>query len=77
MMTHMCVSNHTNIDSDNDLSPGRQQAIILTNAEILLIGHLGTKFSKILIEFYTFSFKKWIWKCRLENGSHFVSPSMC
>ena len=33
-------------------------AIIWTNAGILLIGHLGTNFSEILIKIYTFSFKK-------------------
>ena len=37
---------------------GRRQAIIWTNAGILLIGTLGTNFSKILIEILTFSFKK-------------------
>ena len=30
------------IGSDNGLSPGRRQAIILTDAGILLIGTLGT-----------------------------------
>ena len=40
------------------MSPGRRQAIIWTNARILLIGPLGTNFSQILIEIYTFSFKK-------------------
>ena len=43
---------------DNGLSPGRRQAIIWTNAVILLIGPLATNFSEILIEIYTFSFKK-------------------
>ena len=38
--------------------PGRRQAIIWTNAGILLIGPLGTNFSEILIEIQTFSFKK-------------------
>ena len=57
-MTHICVSKLTIIGSDNGLSPGRRQAIIWTNAEILLIGPLGTKFSEILIEIHTFSFKK-------------------
>ena len=33
-------------------------AIIWTNAGILLIGPVGTNFSEILIEIYTFSFKK-------------------
>ena len=38
------------IGSDNGLSPGRRQAIIWTNAGILLIEPLGTNFSEILIE---------------------------
>ena len=37
---------------------GRRQAIIWTNAGISLIGPLGTNFIEILIEIYTFSFKK-------------------
>ena len=49
---------YTIFGSDNGLSPGRHQAIIWTNAGILLSGPLGTNFSKILIEIYTFSFKK-------------------
>ena len=52
------LSKLTIIDSDNGLSPGRRQAIIWTNAGILLIGTLGTNFSEILGEIYTFSFKK-------------------
>ena len=57
-VTHICVSNLTIIVSDNGLSPGRRQAIIWTNAGILLIGHLGTNFNEILIGIQTFSFKK-------------------
>ena len=57
-VTHKCVGRLTTIDSDNGLSPGRRQAIIWTNAGILVIGHLGTNFSEILIEIHTFSFKK-------------------
>ena len=57
-MTHICVSKLTTIGSDNGLSPGRRQAIILTKAGILLIGPLGINFSENLIEIYTFSFKK-------------------
>ena len=56
---HICVGKLTIIGSANGLSPGRRQAIIWTNAGILLIGPLGTNFSEILI-------------CRLENGGHFV-----
>ena len=40
-MTHMCVGELTIIGSDNGLSPGRCQAIIWTNAGILLIRCLG------------------------------------
>ena len=57
-MTHICVVKLTIIGSDNGLSPGRRQAIIWTNAGILLIGPLGTNFSDILIGIQTFSFKK-------------------
>ena len=49
-VTHICVGNLTTTGSDNGLSPGRRQAIIWTNAEILLIGPQGTKFGEILIE---------------------------
>ena len=50
-VTHICVNKLTIIGSENGLSPGRRQAIILTNAGILLIGPLWTKFSgEILIE---------------------------
>ena len=56
-VTHTCVSTLTIIGSDNGLSPGRRQAIIETNAGILLIGPLGTNFSEILIGIQTFSFK--------------------
>ena len=57
-VTHICVGNLTIIGSDNGLSPGRRQAIIRINAEILLIGPWGTNFSEMLIGIHTFSFKK-------------------
>ena len=57
-MTHICVNKLTIIGSDNGLSPDRRQAIIWTNAGLLLIGPLGTNFNEILIEILTFSFKK-------------------
>ena len=56
--THMCVGKLTIIASDNGLSPGRRQAIIWTNAGIMLIGPLGTNVSEISIGIQTFSFKK-------------------
>ena len=57
-VTHLCVGNLTIIGSDNGLSPGRRQAIIRTNAGILLIRPLGTNFSEFLVEILIFSFKK-------------------
>ena len=56
--SNTCISKFTIIDSDNGLSPGRHQDIIWTNARILLIGPLETNFKEILIEIFTFSFKK-------------------
>ena len=46
-VTHICVGKLIIIGSDNGLSPGRRQAIIWTNAGILLIGLSGTTFSEI------------------------------
>ena len=66
-MTHICVGKLTIICSDNRLAPGRRQAIIWTNAGILLIRTIGTSFSEILIEIRTFSFKKI--RLRLSSGT--------
>ena len=87
-VTHICVSKLTIIGSDNGLSPGRRQAIIWTNARILLIGPLGTNFREILFKLYAFSFKKmhlkmspgkWWPSCLCLNvfslGSHVISQS--
>ena len=64
-VTHICVSRPTIVGSENGLSPGQRQAITWTTAGISLIGPLGTNFSEIVIE------------CRLDDGGHFVSSSMC
>ena len=80
-VTHICVSKLPIIGSDNGLSPGRRQAVIWTNAGILLIGPLGTNFSEIMIEIHTFSFKKmnfkmsrkW-WPSRLTLNVSNASP---
>ena len=59
-MTHICVGKLNITGSGNGLSPGRRQDIIWTNAEILLIGPLGTNYrnfnrnSSIFIEENTF-----------------------
>ena len=53
-----CVGKLTVIGTDNGLWPRQPQAIIWTNAGILLIGPLRTNFSEILIRLQSFSFKK-------------------
>ena len=57
-MTHIWVSKLTIIGADNGLSPGRRQAIIWSNAGILLIRTLGTNFSEIFSGIHAFSFTK-------------------
>ena len=44
---YICIGNLTIIGSDNGLASGRRQAIIWTNAVILLIGPVGTNFCEI------------------------------
>ena len=44
---HICVGEHANIGSDNGLAPYRRQAIIWTNAGILLIEPVGTNSNEI------------------------------
>ena len=70
-VTHICVSKQAIFGSDNGMSSGRRQVVILTSAGILLIVPLGTN-SEISIEILTFSFNQ----MRLRNGGHFVSASM-
>ena len=43
-VTHICISNLAIIGSDSGLSPGRRQAIIWTDAGILLIEQTAVKF---------------------------------
>ena len=61
--------NWIGIGSDNGLSPIRRQAIIWTNAGMLLMGPLDTHFSEILIQMNRSSFKErhrkmlsWKWR---------------
>ena len=69
-VAHICVSSeHNTIGSDNGLSPGWRQAIIWTNAEILLIGSLGTNFIDKLI--YTFFFMEMQLKISSEKWRTF------
>ena len=57
-LAHICVSKLIITGSDNALSPGQRRGIIWTSVRILLIGPLRTNLSEILVEIYTFSFKK-------------------
>ena len=63
-VTHICVGKLPIIGSDNGLSPGRHQAIIWTNAGIL-IEPLGTNFRQISIGIEIFS----VTKMRLKMSS--------
>ena len=56
--TQIFVSKLTIIGSGNGLSPGHRQAIVWTNAGIVLMRPLGTNFSDILIEIITFLIKE-------------------
>ena len=73
-VTHTCVSKLTIFYSDNGLPPGRRQAIVWTNAGILLIRTSGINFSEISSEIHTSLFKKMHSKCRLRNGVHLSRP---
>ena len=69
-VTHICVSKLTIIGSDNGLSPGRRQAIIWTNAGMLLIGPIGVISDEISIMKYLHSWKS-ISRCCLEKWRPF------
>ena len=55
---NICVSKLTIIGSDNGLSPGQCQAIICTNAGILLIKKILPNFTEVLSEINIFSFNE-------------------
>ena len=57
---------------DIGLSPIWHQAVILTNASLLSIWPLGTKFSEILIKIKNFHSQICIAKYRVWNCGHFV-----
>ena len=67
---HICVSKLTNIGSDNGLLPGWRQAIIWTNAGLLLTESSGTNFSEIFIKINIFSLKKYAFQnvvCKMAD----------
>ena len=76
-VTHICVGNLNTISSDNDLSPGRRQAIIWTNAGILFTGPLIISFRKMLLEINTFSFTKMHLKWSSANLAAILFRPQC
>ena len=66
-VTHVSVGNLTNTGLNNGLSPVRRQAIIWTNAGILLIEPLGTNFGENSIEILAFLFHKMCLKVSSGN----------
>ena len=76
-VTHICDSKLTITASDNSLSPDRHQAIIWTNAGILLIVPLWTNFGELLIEIPIFSFKKVRFKVSSAKRRRFLSRPQC
>ena len=74
-VTHIYIGKLTIIGSDNGFSPGRRQAIIWTNARILLIRPLGTN-REILVGIQTFSIKNIHFKMPFAKWRPFVSASM-
>ena len=78
MITHwgrvmqICISKLTIIGLDNGLSPGRRQAIIWINEDLLPIGTLGTNFNEIVIEIQIFLLKK-MHKCIFFNKNIWIS----
>ena len=71
LLFNLLASKLNIIGSDNGLALDRHQAIIWTNAGILLIVPLGTNFYKILIEIHTFPLKKKHLKMSSENWRPF------
>ena len=76
-VTHICVDKLTIIGPDNGLSPGQRQAIIRTNAGMLLIEPLRTNFSGISIEIHTFSFQEMYLKMLSGKWRPFLSRPQC
>ena len=70
-VAHICADKLNIISSDNGLLPGRHQAVIWTNAGILLIAPLRTNFNEILIGIQTFQFKKMHLKMSSANWRPF------
>ena len=77
---HICISKLTIIGSDNGLLPGQRQAIICTNAGILLMWPLGTNLnwnSYIFIHENVLENVFWKMAAILSLPQHCLVPSIC
>ena len=73
----ICVSKVIIIGSDYGLSPGWCQAIIWTNARILLLGPQGTNFSEISTKIHTSSLRKMCLKNMVWKMLAILSRPQC
>ena len=71
---HICVSKLATIGPYNGLSPCWRQAIIWTNARIMLLGPSEIIFIWILIAIHTFYSRKYIWKVVRKLAATFSQP---
>ena len=76
-VTHIWVGKLTSIGSNNGSSPGQRQAIIWTNAGILLIEPVGTNFSELFIEIKAFSLTKLHLKMSFAKVAAILSWPQC
>ena len=65
------------IRSGNGLSLIRHQVITWANVDLVLVGSWRKNFIEIWIQMQIFPFKKIHLKMSLQNGTHFVSASVC
>ena len=59
------------------VTPIRRQVIIWTYEAYCWLDHREQISTKFELQYKHFYSRKWIGKCRLRNGGHFVSASMC
>ena len=76
LVAHICVNELGQHWVNNSLSPGRRQAIIWTNAEILSIALLGTNFSETRIAIRIFIQENAFEIAVCQNGGHFAQGEM-
>ena len=71
----------SNFEFDRNMLSGTGASILLTHSgrvtQLDLIRPLGINSNQNSIKIYTFSHRKSIWKCCLQNGGQCVMASMC